>query len=111
MSATDPVRKVFIALARKRQQTGAGSTVAFLRERTARMEYPDLSLVLEGVLWAVVGAAATRLYMPERVTRHYDVLVRAEDAAETRRRLEQGGFSYTGELTIGGSSWLSPEQF
>jgi hypothetical protein len=40
------IRKTLIRLALKHQKPGSGSTAAFLRERTARMEWPDLSPVL-----------------------------------------------------------------
>lgn len=75
------------------------------------MTFPDLTPILESVPWATVGAAATRLYMPERTTQDLDVAIRAEDAAEARRRLTAAGFTYQSELAIGGSSWLTPEGF
>jgi len=43
------------------------------------MRFPDLTPLLHPVPWAVVGAAATRLYMPERMTQDFDILVRAAD--------------------------------
>ncbi len=71
--------------------------------------FPDLHPVLDPLRWAVVGAVATRLYMPERVTLDLDIIIRADDAADVRRRLKAAGYSYQGELSIGGSSWLSPD--
>jgi len=73
------------------------------------MQVPDLTSVLGPIPWAVVGAVATRLYMPERTTRDMDVAIGTEDALEVRRRLAEAGFVYQGELSIGGSSWLSAE--
>ena len=73
------------------------------------MRVPDLTSILEPIPWAVVGAVATRLYMPERTTRDLDAVIRNEDASEVRRRLAKAGFRYQRELSIGGSSWLSPE--
>lgn len=73
------------------------------------MRVPNLTPVLGPIPWAVVGAVATRLYMPERATRDLDIAVRSEDAPEVRRRLAGAGFEYQGELSIGGSSWLSAE--
>jgi hypothetical protein len=98
-----------ISLALRRQRPGSGSALALLRERTARMRFPDLGPVLESIPWAVVGAVATRLYMPERATRDLDIVVRRRDAGEVRRRLTQAGFRYRGDLAVGSSSWLSPE--
>jgi hypothetical protein len=73
------------------------------------MQYPDLTPILYPIPWAVVGAVATRLYMPERATLDLDIAVRNEDARDARRRLAEAGFEYQGELYIGGSSWLSAE--
>lgn len=101
------IRKDLIALAQRLQRPGSGSALTFLRERTAWMRFPDLTQILYPIPWAVVGAVATRLYMPERATRDLDVAVRNEDAPEVRRRLAEAGYEYQGELSIGGSSWLS----
>ena len=101
-------RQLFIRLAQKRQKPGSGSSAAFLRERTARLIFPDVSGVLS-VPWATVGAAATRLYMPERMTQDFDILVTEADVGTARKELQNAGFTYTGELTIGGSSWLAPQ--
>lgn len=72
------------------------------------MKWPDLRSVLDPLPWAVVGAVATRLYMPERATRDLDVAVAAADAAAARNRLAAAGFRYLGELHIGGSAWEAP---
>lgn len=73
------------------------------------MQFPDLSPILKSLLWAVVGAVATRLYMPERTTQDLDIAVCREDRDEVRRRLEEVGFSYRSELSVGGSTWTSPD--
>lgn len=72
--------------------------------------WPNLSDILAGIPWAVVGAVATRAYMPERTTQDLDVLVAEQDAAEVRRRLRAAGFEYVQELSIGGATWRSPER-
>ncbi len=108
MTTREAMRKTIIRQALKRQRPGAGSSAAFLARRTAVVQWPDLAHVLAPIPWAVVGAAATRLYMPERATLDLDVAVRSEDGPEVRRRLETGDFQYQGELSIGGSTWLSP---
>ncbi len=104
-------RAVLIEMARRRQRPGSGSGPEFLRERTARMQFPDLRPVLAPVGWAVIGAAATRLYMPERVTDDLDILVRAEDAGTVRQLLTEAGFSPLGALSIGGNRWTAPDGF
>ena len=102
------MRKAIIQHALKRQRPGAGSSKHFLAGRTVMVTWPDLTQVLAPISWAVVGAAATRLYMPERATLDLDIAVREEDGPEIRRRLAGAGFRYQGELNIGGSSWQDP---
>ena len=75
------------------------------------MRFPDLSPALGAIEWAAVGAAATRLYMPERATRDLGVALRAEDGPTARERLKAAGFTYHGELAVGGSCWRTPEGF
>ena len=72
------------------------------------MFWPDLTALLKPIPWAVVGAVATRLYMPERMTQDLDIIIRAEDRQEVWRKLKAGGFVYQGELNIGGTSWMTP---
>lgn len=102
-------RRMLIDLAQRRQRAGTGSASAFLMQRTTQMVWPDLSSFLSPIPWAVVGAVATRLYMPERTTQDLDVVIRVEDAAEVRQKLTNAGFVYQGELNIGGSTWLTPD--
>ena len=102
-------RSAFVALAARHAGPGAGSTTHFLKKRTTHTRWPNLDEVLSPLPWAVVGAAATRLYMPERATQDLDVAVAANQGAEARRKLTQAGFTYKGELSIGGSSWVSPK--
>lgn len=75
------------------------------------MQFPDISKYLPSGSWAVVGAAATRLYMPERATNDIDILIRAEDSAMVREHLERMGAVYQSKLSIGGSSWILPDGF
>jgi hypothetical protein len=103
------LRRTLIEIARRRQRPGSGSSHTFLTRRTAEMKWLDLTPVLTGVTWAVVGAVATRHYMPERVTKDIDVLVATADSKVTRQKLKAAGFTYKGELSIGGSQWISPD--
>lgn len=75
------------------------------------MKFPDLTALLHGINWAVIGAAATRLYMPERLTNDLDILINAADAEIVRERLAQNGAAYRSELSIGGSSWTLADGF
>jgi len=109
MNRAQLTRRIIIDIARRRQRPGTGSTRSFLRERTAKMIWPDLSQVLRDVPWAVVGAVATRLYMPERATRDLGVAVTTHDAAAAQAKLAAAGWVKLGALSIGGSSWASPD--
>jgi len=71
------------------------------------MIWPNLTTVLSPIRWAVVGAVATRLYMPERITQDLDIAVKAADAQKTRQKLSGVGFAYRGELSIERSSWAA----
>jgi hypothetical protein len=103
------VRETLIRIALRHSRPGAGSPKAFLLQRTYDMDVPDLRPVLDPIPWAVVGAVAARHYMPERMTRDLDIAVWHEDTQAAHDRLAAAGFSYTGQLTIGGSSWQPPE--
>ncbi len=72
------------------------------------MAYPDLTPILSPIRWAVVGAAATRLYMPERMTQDLDIAIQEQDAAAAREKFKRAEFGYRGELSIGGSAWIAP---
>ncbi|MCS6859068.1 MAG: hypothetical protein NZT92_01960 [Abditibacteriales bacterium] len=65
---TTEQRRALIMLAQRRQHAGAGSRREFLLGRTANVQWLDLTSVLSPIGWAVVGAVATRHYMPERMT-------------------------------------------
>lgn len=111
MATIETRRRMLIGVAKRRQRPGTGSSVGFLTQRTADMEFPDPTPALGSIEWAVVGAAATRLYMPERATRDLDVAVRAEDGPRVREAFTSAGFTYEGEFAIGGSCWRTPEGF
>ena len=86
-----------------------GSLPVFLSQRTVEMAWTDLTLILAPIRWAVVGAAATRLYMPERVTRDLNVAIRVEDAQAARKKSADARIIYQGKLSIGGSTWRTPD--
>ena len=70
------------------------------------MRFPDLTDELWPVAWAVAGAAAVRMYMPERATDDLGVLIASDDAAGARRLLYAAGAASPGDRSIGGSSWI-----
>jgi len=103
-------RRTIIDMALRRQRPGTGSGLDFLRQRTITVQWPDLTLILTPIHWAVVGAAATRLYMPERMTQDFDIAIAVQEAELVRRKLAGAGYVRTGELSIGGSRWQSPDR-
>ena len=102
-------RQTLIDIARRHQRVGAGSAFACLAQRTTKMAWLNLTAVLSPISWAVVGAAATRLYMPERATQDLNVAIRAQDAPTVREKLARARFTHVGELSIGGSTWRAPD--
>ena len=102
-------RKTLIKIAQRKQSPGTGSHLSFLKGRTTQMMWPDLTSILSPIQWAVVGAVATRLYMPERMTQDLDIVIRSIDGSQVRQKLAEAGFIYQGELSIGGSSWTTPD--
>ena len=80
-------RRVLIAMAQRRQPVPSSRLhwvrgAAFVRERTAWQQWPNLDAVLAPLAWAVVGAVATRQYMPERASGDLDIVVAKADARE-----------------------------
>lgn len=72
------------------------------------MQWFDLAPILSPIKWAVIGAVATRHYMPERMTKDVDIMITHSDGSAVRKKLIDAGFTFQSELTIGGSTWLSP---
>lgn len=102
----DVRRKQFLALVRRRVRPGSGSSIDFLRTRT--WSEPVVELPNLDAPYVIVGAVATALYMPERVTRDLDILVLAEDAPAVHHQLMAAGYRRAGSLMIGGSVWETP---
>lgn len=102
-------RRELIALATRRVRPGSGSGSATLARRTTRLIWPDLRRTLGDIPWAVCGAVATRLYMPERATAHLDIVILTKDASAVNGRLSVHGYSRQSDLTSGGSTWQSPD--
>ncbi len=73
------------------------------------ISWPDLRPVLQGLPWAVGGGVATRAYMPERLTKDLDILVRRADGDEVWERLEAAGYAHVTPLAVPGFLVRSPE--
>jgi hypothetical protein len=102
-------RRILIDICRRRIRPGTGSSLEFLQRRTAMNPWPDLRPVLQGLPWVVIGAVATRAYMPERATKDLDILVRSGDGDEVRERLEAAGYTFITRLAVPGFLVHSPE--
>ena len=72
-------------------------------------DWPDLRNVLQGIGWVIVGGVATRAYMPERVTKDLDILVRRDDERVVLERFQDAGYKVISELAVPGYLLLSPE--
>ncbi|MBU1660201.1 MAG: nucleotidyltransferase family protein, partial [Chloroflexi bacterium] len=102
-------RHFLIRMALRRVKPGTGSAPEFMKERTAMQPWPDLREVLRGIDWVIVGGVATRVYMPERLTKDLDILVRAEDREKAIEKLKQAGYHIISKLAVPGYQMRSPE--
>lgn len=100
-------RRRYLEIAQRRARPGSGSSAAFLRSRD--WSEPDVDPRVLSAPYVVVGAVATWLYMPRRVTRDLDILVHSRDASLVDSELTSAGYQYTGQLSIGGTSWRGPD--
>lgn len=71
--------------------------------------WPDLRPVLQGIPWAIVGAVATRAYMPERATKDLDILVDRHSGDQVLKRLQAAGYQIISRLAVPGFLLRSPE--
>lgn len=72
-------------------------------------DWPDLRTVLQGIDWVIVGGVATRAYMPERVTKDLDILVRRGDEQNALAQLQNAGYQVVSEEAASGYRLLSPQ--
>lgn len=86
-----------------------GSVINLREQRMAVQIWPDLSPILQGIPWTVIGGVATRTYMPERATQDLNILIASSDSKKVRRRLLSAGFVYRQDLAIGSTVWQTPE--
>jgi len=102
-------RRFLIGMSLRRQKPGAGSGHDFMRRRTADILWPDLREILHDIPWVIVGGVATRAYMPERVTRDLDILVRYRDGKDVIDRLKQASCTIVSRLAMPGYLMRSPQ--
>jgi len=103
------VRRQIIDMALRRARPGTGSSSEFMRQRTAMQTWPDLRKTLADIEWVIVGAVATRAFMPERMTRDLDILVKAADEGKLIDQLQKAGFQLLGKLSLPGYTFQTPE--
>lgn len=72
-------------------------------------KWPDLREILAGIAWVVVGGVATRAFMPERMTKDLDILVRKQDVTAVLQKLRAAEYKVESELSIGGYQIQSPQ--
>ncbi|OQY28344.1 MAG: hypothetical protein B6244_07500 [Candidatus Cloacimonetes bacterium 4572_55] len=71
--------------------------------------FPDLTPILEGIPWVIIGAVATREYMPERTTNGLDIIVMQKDFKRTVSRLKKSGYELVSSLLGPGCFLRSPD--
>jgi hypothetical protein len=103
------MRHILIEMSCRRVRPGTGSSAEFMLRRTAMHPWPDFRSILSGVDWVIIGGVATRAYMPERVTKDLDILVRAADGPEVIERLKQAGYKVVSRLAVPGYILCSPD--
>lgn len=102
-------RKLFISIGRRNHKPGRGSSRELLAQRTASMLWTDLTHVIAPAQYAVVDGVATRMYMPERMTKDIDVVIAISEAELVHQKLRESGFQEQGRLAlVRGSTWIAP---
>jgi hypothetical protein len=102
-------RRVFLDMALRHIRPGTGSSHEFMLRRTAMTDWPDLRKVLQGVDWVIVGGVATRAYMPERMTKDIDILVRQRDGVVALEALQTANYKVITPLAVPGYLLMSPD--
>lgn len=102
-------RHFLIQMGLRRQKPGTGSSHEFMMRRTALNPWPDLREILKDIDWVLIGGVATRAYMPERMTKDMDILVRFDDGEDVVERLETAGYKKVSRLAVPGFLMRSPE--
>jgi hypothetical protein len=95
-------RRFLIDMSLRKQKPGTGSSLKFLKRRTAMIEWPDFRQILQGIPWVIIGGVATRAYMPERMTKDLDILIHKDDGKKVIRRLQKAGYTVISQLAVPG---------
>jgi len=101
-------RRFLIDMSLRKQKPGTGSSLEFLKRRTAMIEWPDFRQILQGIPWVIIGGVATRAYMPERMTKDMDILIHKNDGQEVIQRLQKAGYTVISQLAVPGHLLQSP---
>jgi hypothetical protein len=108
-------RRAFF-LSRVKRGPAAGSDYRALMNAERGPLPMELSSILSGLSYVIVGGVATRMYQPERFTKDVDVLVEATGLPVLRERLHGAGGTRTGPLALPdsllgleGEVWLLPD--
>src|SRR6266545_2643435 len=101
-------RRFMIDMLKRRVRPGTGSSVEFMRRRTAMNPWPDLRPILQGIDWVIIGGVATRAYMPERMTKDLDILVHRDDGDAVIAKLKKAGYRMASRLAVPGYLMISP---
>jgi len=101
------LRRAYLDLAMRRAQPGTGSSLSFVQRRDWCTPGVDTSRIRTP--FVIIGAVATRLYMPKRLSRDINLLidVRSRDSFELEH--SSPGFRMLDRLSIGGNRWISEE--
>ncbi len=99
------VAATLIEIARRRQRPGSGSR----QTRPARVRLGMNFKKLISVPFVIAGGQATRMYMPERSTLVWDLLIHSDDLKVAGRDLEQSGATTFAPLTIPGFTCQLPD--
>jgi hypothetical protein len=103
-------RKQYLALALRRVQPGGGSSRAFLMSHTWQDPSVAVGFGLHRLQtpFVIVGAVATALYMPRRMTDDLDLLVLTADRPAFYHELGEAGYARLSALSVGKTSWRAP---
>ncbi len=91
-------RRIIIQMCLRRQKPGTGSSLRFLKRRTAVNRWPDLRPLLVDIPWVIAGGVSTRAYMPERMTQDLDILVHRTDCKIVWEKFESAGYTVASQL-------------
>ena len=93
--------RLLIKIAQRRVKPGTGSAYAIAAHKK---DMEILHFITTNFM--LIGGHATALYMPQRQTLDFDILVKDEDELKIEAEFLDRGATITSSLTIGGKSYL-----